>query len=202
MFTSDMTPPILDSFDFDVDSGELHLTFSEVVDEIDVTEFMLQSEYDATESAVNFTLTDYKSLTGPSLLPDGPGHPPQLTIELTDHDLNSVKELIGLADSPNTTFLSITNLAAEDAFGNAIVPIDADDSLEVYDWTEDDTLPLLTSFNFDSNTGTLELIFDETIDVTSFDVLSVNFTNPSTGTFYQLEYMPPDGVVRYSRQSH
>ena len=190
-FTPDDTNPDLISFDFDLDSGELFLTFSEVVDSIDVTSITLQDERWESNTTVWYSLTGYQSITGTSLLPNGPGHPPHVTITLTDYDLNAIKEFTSLAVSPTSTFLSATELTAMDAFGNPLNEISFNDSLPVNQWTNDTTSPVLLSFNFSADTGILELLFDETVDITSFDVTTVVFVNPNTSTQYQLQYSPP-----------
>ena len=200
-FTFDETNPVLMSFDFDLDSGQLFLTFSEVVDGIDATEVTIQSERSETNTSVLFQLTGFHSITGPSLLPDGPGHPPHVTITLSIEDLNTVKEYITLAVSPSSTFLSVTELTAVDAFGNPLNPISSNDSLRVVQWTNDTTSPVLAGFNFSADTGILELLFDETVDVASFNVTSIVFVNPNTSTQYQLQYNPPHSGATLSTEN-
>ena len=197
MFTIDDTSPRLTSFDFDLDSGVLYLTFSEVVDEILVTEFtFLNGEWNGTEY---LELSGYKSVTGPSLLPDGPGHPPHVQIQLSADDLNELKQLLDLAIDENTTYLSITEFAAVDPFGNNIENISTDEPLKVYKWTPDKTEPLLTLFNFSADSGLLVMEFDETVDATSLNVTELTFININTNTSYTLQYPPPHGGTKVSQ---
>ena len=190
-FTTDTTSPELIEFNFDLDSGQLHLTFSEVVDNINVTSLTFQNEQNETNTITSFTLIGYSQIYGPSLLPRGPGYPPELTIVLSFEDLNEVKRLRELAVSSDTTFLSLTSSASVDAFNLNIVPISIDDSLPVTTWTPDTTSPQLVSFDISTDTGLLSLTFDETVSVETFNATTVSFVNPFTGTGYTLQYQPP-----------
>ena len=162
------------------------------MDEIDVRELTILSEgTDDNTTSTEFTLTSFTNITGPSLLPLGPGHPPEITIEFSADDLNTIKRLRLLAISNETTYISITDMFAEDAFGNEIDPIFANMSLLVTEFTPDTTKPTLVSVTFSADTGLLSLTFDETVQSSSFNVTTVMFLNEITGTEYTLKYSPP-----------
>ena len=185
-FTADIISPDLVEFDFDLDAGLLHLTFSEVVDEINATAFVIQSS--ANDSSYHYQLTGLESLYGPSLLPIGPGHPPEMTLELTDGDLNALKALRSLAVSPNSTHLSISATAAVDAFNNSVNAIEMDEALGVSNWTADTTKPVLLSFDFSTDSGLVAFTFDETVLVESFELSTITFVNPETSTQYSVNF--------------
>ena len=197
-FTADVTPPILLQYDVDLDSGILYLTFSEVVDEIDIQNFAFQNDQNETNTTEVYTLTGYQRIFGPSLLPLGPGFPPKLTIELTAVDLNAIKSLLELATSNDNTFLTISSLAAVDAFNNSIAEITEFDALRVSAYIPDTTSPQLVSFDFSVDTGLLSLTFDESVSVGSFNVTELSFVNINTGTEYTLEDQPPNGDATLS----
>ena len=192
-FTPDVLAPILLQFNLDLDSGQIFLRFSEVVDQIYEPAFTLQSDRNETNTTSSYTLTGSDSITGPSLLPLGPGYPPELTILLSDFDLNEIKRLDRLAVSGRSTYLSITNQAAYDAFNNSIAEIAEENAQQVTLWTPDTTNPLLVSYDFSVDTGLLQLTFDETVRVSSFNVTTVTFVNPYTATEYTLQDQPPFG---------
>ena len=193
-YTTDTTPPRLVSFDFDLDSGLMHLTFSETVDQIQEPLFTLQNDLIETNTTESVTLNGSMFISGPSLLPYGPGHPPELTIALLDTDLNEIKRLCHLAVSNETTFISVSETGALDTFRNPI----ENDVLQVTEWTDDTTLPLLAEFSFSADSGVLELTFDETVRVSTFNATTITFTNIYSGTEYVLRHHPPSGEAQVS----
>ena len=192
IFTNDSTPPVLVSFDLDLDMGLLHLTFSEVVDEIYEPSFTILNDLIPTNTTESVPLNGSKSIYGPSLLPYGPGHPPQVTISLLDDDLNEIKRLDHLTVSNETTFLAITETGAVDAFNNQLV----EDTLRVTEWTDDYTWPHLDEFFFSADTGVVGLTFDETVRFTTFNATTITFVNTETGTEYSVRHHPPSGGAR------
>ena len=188
-YTTDLTSPRLVSFDFDLDLGLLHLTFSEVVDQIQELSFTFQNDFVVTNTTETVTLNGSKTTYGPSLLPYGPGHPPHVTIALLDTDLNEVKKLDHLAVSTQTTFVTVTKAGAFDAFNNPVENVTQLVNL----WTDDTTLPKLVKFSFSADSGILELTFDETVRVSTFNVTTVTFVNINSGTEYVLRHQPPSG---------
>ena len=200
IFTSDVTNPELLRFEFDLNSGLLFLSFSEVVDDVVVQAITLQSEPNIRNTTEAFTLTDYSDIYGPSLLPTGPGYPPEFTIMLTDEDLNAIKSLLTLAVSPESTFISVTADLAEDTFGNLISEIPDANALPASFWINDSTLPRLISFNFSADSGLLSLTFDETISVSSLNVSGITLINLNSpfGTSYTLRDQPPQGDAMIS----
>ena len=190
-YTTDNTDPCLVTFDFDLDEGLLHLTFSEVVDDIYEPSFSLQNDRFLMNTTESYTLTGSHSLYGPSLLPNGPGHPPELTLAFSDFDLNEVKKLDHLAVSNDTTYIAVTTMGAMDAFENSLKPINDTYALRVLKWTEDTTMPLLVNFDFSVNSGLLVLTFDETVRISTFNATTVTFVNNDTKTMYSLQHHPP-----------
>ena len=186
-FTADDTLPFLVSFDFDLDTGRLHLTFSEVVDEINAPSFTVLNDALPTNTTQRVTLNGAKSIYGPSLLPEGPGHPPVVTISVTDNDLNEIKRQDHLAVSNATTFIAVTDTGAVDPFNNTL----NSDLLQVTEWTDDSTWPQLAEFSFSANTGVLGLTFDETVRFATFNATTITFVNNETSTIYTVRHHPP-----------
>ena len=187
MYTTDGVQPTLVEFDFDLNLGLLHLTFSEVVDEIHVPSFTVINDAVPSNTTQSVTLSGAKTVYGPSLLPNGPGHPPELTIALTDDDLNEIKRLDHLAVSNETTFIAVLETGAMDAFNNPLMS----ELLSVTQWTDDSMWPQLVEFSFSANTGILGLTFDETVRLSTFNATSITFVNTETGTSYSVQHHPP-----------
>ena len=191
-FTADSTAPSLVEFNFDLDMGLLHLTFSEVVDKIHEPSFTLQNDLIATNATESHTLTGSRLIYGPSLLPAGPGHPPEVTLSLSATDLNEIKRLDYLAVSTETTYIVVAEMGVQDTFGNPL----ENDTLLVKEWIDDTTLAELAEFSFSADSGDLELTFDETVRVSTFNTTTVTFMNIGTGTEYTLRHHPPSGGTR------
>ena len=176
MVIPDTTGPRLVSFTFDLDYGLLTLQFSEPV-----TDFNAMPSAITLQSASNGTGTSY-TLTGGGL--QSQASTATLEIIINDEDLNAVKALLDLATSAANTFLSfISNITKDYAFNEA-EPIASSNAVPVFSLIPDTTPPMLINFSLDMNTGQLMLVYDETIDASSFDPALITLQNsaisPST----------------------
>ena len=85
-------------------------------------------------------------------------------------DANLLKNLTNLATFINNTFLVISNFSIQDVFGNSVIPILSLSALPVQQLIQDSRRPSLISYSFDLDNGIISFIFDETVQVTSFNV--------------------------------
>ena len=163
----DGVPPNLQSFGLDVDAGVLSLTFDEVVNASTLRVTAVTLHNDAISSTSNFTLNG-GTLSGANL---APGHPPVVDLTLLGDDLNSIKRLVALATSNETTFLSVSFDAVLDLapVPNSLTGTEAGDNLRVAEFTEDSTPPELVDFDVDLTEEVIVLAFDETVNILSFD---------------------------------
>lgn len=159
---SDVAAPVLQAFRFDLDSGQLSLTFSETVlaSSVNTTAFSLQSTATATNDTFTYTLTGGEVLT-----PDGPF----VTIALSADDLDEIKLMPGLAAGVTSTYLTLTELAVTDTEGNQVEPLTTSNPANVTSFIEDTTAPELRSFVLDLDNGQLNLNFTEAVFATDFD---------------------------------
>ena len=176
MVIPDTTGPRLVSFTFDLDYGLLTLQFSEPV-----TDFNAMPSAITLQSASNGTGTSY-TLTGGILI----SHASKATLEviISVEDLNAVKARLDLATSAANTFLSFTSNITRDYAFNEAKRIASSNAVAVSTLISDTTSPTLISFSLDMNTGQLMLVYDETIDASSFDPALIMLQNsaiaPST----------------------
>ena len=159
---ADVTAPSLMEFRFDLDSGQLSLTFTETVlaSSVNTTAFSLQSSTTATNDTLMYALTGGTILTS---------NGPLLTIELSADDLDEIKLIPGLAADITSTYLTLTELAVTDAAGNQVEPLTASNAVNVTSFVEDTTPPELRSFVLDLNNGQLYLNFTEAVNASTFD---------------------------------
>ena len=191
-FTPDTTNPSLSQYTFDLDSGQLLLTFTKVivVDQIDYTRITLQSSSLAIGDM--YTLTGGQALTNNSIMVD---------IELSSFDLNIVKATTNLAINVPTTFLSFPSTVFRDTRGLSIVPIFNFSALPVNTFIPDTTDPTLVFSELDMNTGFLTLNFSEAVRHDSLSISSIRIANNVTQEDTVSFRLTPDVVERYDNEA-
>ncbi|XP_062518522.1 uncharacterized protein LOC134193700 [Corticium candelabrum] len=174
MFTQDVTRPSLVSFDLNMDSGNLTMTFDEVINarRFLPTEITL---HEATNRTNSTTLTITGGTT--SVKDDT-----VIDLAFSIDDLNELKRLEHLAIDVNSSYLTLTSLAAEDMNGNQIHAINVSEIVRVATFTSDTTEPVLVTFSLDIDSGVVTLVFDETVRASTFVIGRVLLLNSSSGS--------------------
>ena len=152
-FTPDMVGPILSSYTLDVNRGLLLLTFDEIVNDTTLN-LALATVLQAPSSSVQ------RQLTGDSNQVQPDSELTVVTATLAPNDIDYIK-VLDLGLNPNNTYLTVETDVIQDIFGNPAEPRSAIAADNVID---DTTRPILTSFDFDMDSGTIVLSFDEAID--------------------------------------
>ena len=165
-FTADSNHPLLVSFNLDLNSNELILTFNETVDasELNLTTITLQNNQ--SNPSEEFILT-LRTETDTTPTTSGQEDSTVILISLGFDDRNDIKRVTNLAISNETTYISITNETIVDMSGHPVIPIPSDEALRVSQFFEDMTPPTLEYFSLDINSGILVLTFDETVNASS-----------------------------------
>ena len=187
----DEIPPTIDGFVIDLNSGVLHLTFSEVV----------------ANKSFNFTgITLYSStvlpiivleLTGGTALPFTGSF---VDVELTRNDLNFLKlrsiEIPSLCSQKFNCYIAASSMTVTDIAGNEVIPISVGGGDEfATDYFSDMSPPLLQSFDVISDLSssaqfTVVLHFNEPVeesgDITLVQFLSSNDTLNNDTILYNL----------------
>ena len=181
-YTADATAPSLLSYDLDMDSGLLTLTFDEAVDAyaFDVTQISFQA---SATGGTSVTLTEASELLTETS---------QAVMEVL---INTAKlQEIYLEDdvcaSPSSTYLVMTADVTTDVAGYSCVNQTTDDALESCDsnsfgaissksatavdgYTYDTTSPNLGAFSLDMDSGELSMHFDEPVDVSTLSTSEI-----------------------------
>ena len=179
-YTRDTTRPSLVSFDLNLSSERLILTFSETVNSssLDVSRIVIQAYRSAAEPYL-------RRLTGGIILTP---FDTVVEVQLSRDDLNYIKWVPELATSESNTFISFNETALEDMFGNLVIGVSTEDARGVTNHTEDNRSPIVTSFDLDMDEGTIDIYFNETVDVSSLDVEEITIQTDlilsETTTFY------------------
>ena len=192
-YISDVAPPTLRNFTFDLGQGVLVITFSEAVDPINFrpNQIILQntSNVDAQPTVqytiINGTIVSTSNrevyMFFPSIL-----------------DLNNIKALLTLGTDESNTYIVISSAAFQDLSTNAIVAIPDTDALQASVFSDDFTSPLFTSFTFDLNSGTMLLTFSESIKISTFNYTGFTLSSSRSlmATWYTYTFTGGDTDTR------
>ena len=154
--------PVLVSFDLDMNMGSITLTFNETVDisSLSVNDIILKPGEDSTE---RFSFNSSSGTRSRSL------DQPVVLIEISDDDLNEIKFRLDLVTDENNTYLELNNFSINDTSQNRVVPT----TIQVAEFNEDITPPMLLSFVFDLDEGIIQLTFSETVLYETLDVTQI-----------------------------
>ena len=94
----------------------------------------------------------------------------EVILELSEYDLNEIKNRTLLAVSRETTFISMLNSAIRDLRGNSVVAIPSIDAQQTSSFTPDTTSPILRNFTLNLQLEILELYYSETVNASSLEV--------------------------------
>jgi hypothetical protein len=184
VFEKDNIRPVLVGFSLDMNDGFLYVTFSETVDPTSfvMDQFVIQNL--ANASAANRVALSASSVPT-SNTPDK-----QITVKLSQGDLDSIKLGLVIARSNESTFLTLTSNALTDMETNPVVAIENGAGLPVSDYTADNRRPELVSVHFNLNTGRLTLGFSEIVNATSLQVPEITMQDAALA-FRTMPNMPP-----------
>ena len=135
-FSVDVVSPEVIGFTFDLNAAQVIITFTEIVfaSTYNATQFTIQDSSNATENVY--------TLTGGTARGDGN----RLVISLSTFDLDELNRNSDLAVSRETTYLSLTAFAIQDASRNRVAPIPNTAALQSSRFVPDMTGPRLLSF--------------------------------------------------------
>ena len=178
---TDTTLPDLLSFTLDVDSGEMVLDFSDVVDvsTFDVSALTLQGQ--------NYRVPlEWHSLSSSSSSASS-SNSFTVTVFIGSDDLNRIKEIRTLATDESDTFLTVRATLVDDLAGLDVIAITDGKALQASGFTPDSKDPVLDSWSLDMDQSQLTLSFSETVDVRSIDVTDISLQPlQSTSAIYSL----------------
>ena len=189
-FTADTTPPQLSSFNLNLDTGNIFLTFSEPMgisafDSLGITFLSSpsnQSQQVILSNAMITSVAEFNSV---------------LTLTVGSNTLNQIKLLISNGGT-NDIYLSLQSFAISDAAGNSVTPIPISNAILVSVFTADTTPPVLLGFMPSRpDQRQLVILFDEYIDVSTWNVTHLTLTlTTSQGVITHNTFM--QGVITTS----
>jgi hypothetical protein len=179
----DSHPPTLRSFEINMDSQLLVLTFSEVVrkNTLQIGEFTLMgasgvASYTLTSSS---TLTDWavrRTLNSSIVLDNSlvEINAAVVSLSIGQQDADEIKRLTSLAVSLASTRLTITTAGIQDMAGNGVA---VSQPQAAVGWYPDLTKPKLLDAKLNLSSGVLRLSFSETMSSQTFSASPVVLSN-------------------------
>lgn len=168
----DESAPIITSYDLDLDTGTLSLTFDEIVNANTFNVSGLTFVDRSSQHTTAYTLTSSTHSTENST---------NIEVMFSKTDLDSITSLTSLASGLSSTFLTATKYTVRDMRQNRLSNISPLSALPVTVYTEDRVNPVLESFSLDVSTGELSLTFTETVLATSLMPTEITFQSTSIG---------------------
>ena len=165
MIVLDTTPPQLVSFDFNLDTEQLILTFDETVDTL--TLMLDQFTILGMPYTANYTLTGGFTPSDDDYI---------IVIQLDIADVNNVKRDFSLAVSEASTSVLLSSYAIRDMNAN---PLNFTEPQMVQNYQNDTRNPILVHFNLDLDSNELALTFNETIWVDTLEVTEITLQDSS-----------------------
>ena len=161
-FFDDYSRPSLISFDLDMNTGLLTLSFDDVIDGRSLVRsaITLQSAR-MRQPRESYTLVQ---LFVQDIFPNAF----VVNIGLDFGDLNDVKRIRDLCTHRGNCYITVEGRVARDVSRNLANPIPDGTALAINSFTEDVTPPSFISWTLDMNRGVISLIFDEVVDITTF----------------------------------
>ena len=179
-FVQDETRPEIVSFNYNQDTGEITLSFNDVVDTSTFYPPSITLQHDRYRSQGR---TFSPSLESYANSPDGY----VVIMQLSHDDLLRLKSNTGVARNENDTYLTFAASLIDDTQGLDVVPITDGKAIQVSVFTPDERPPELIEYQLDMDLGQLNLSFSDTVNLTTFNAsgLTILSTN-SSGTESQI----------------
>jgi len=161
-YIADITPPMLLSFDFDLNGGRIVMTFDEPINEESFVYNRITVQENPNATARGISLQSGTIATAASRT--------IATLTLTRADLNLIKADVDIASEMTNTYLMLDDGAVNDTSSNPVASTaeGAVAAIDVTIFTPDTTAPEIERFVLDLNDGILRVTFSETINVTTF----------------------------------
>ena len=171
-YTPDTTNPRLVYYSLDLDSGVLHFSFDDVMDarSLVISRISFQNVSNNANGSQGYQL-----MGGNPTTVDGYN----ITINLTDTDVNTIKAFRYLAISQSTTYLVMRADAITDVAGVEVISFSESSANQVDDYIPDSGRPTLMSFEFDLGNNLIVFTFSEVVDPLTLNAREITLQNVS-----------------------
>jgi hypothetical protein len=183
-YKEDALQPELSSFDLNMNTGILVLSFTETVNINTMNIGTLKIHSQADFHVLGQPTTDHTTTFGSATTFIGPNpFTPVAKFQLSDADMNEIKKRDGLADAQSTTFIEITTSTVMDMNNHNVKATSM--PVNVAGIAFDTTDPVVEAFDVDLTAETITLFFSEAVRLSDLDVTKLVLQ--STKTSNQVE---------------
>ena len=169
-YIPDSTPPILEAFEIDLNTGQLELFFNETVNHSSVYLPAVTLLDAATSPQHQYQL----KLNGEVF---SPRNSENLTMLISPEDLIFIKDNPSLFVTTGSSQLSFSRMFIRDMSDNSIDAVDFAGAIQARVFQRDSFGPLLVGFSLDLDSGLVNLTFNEPINVLNFNPDSITIQN-------------------------
>ena len=175
-FVRDQTPPSVTAFSLNLTTEVLSVVANEPLDpaSFDASGVVLQNSPNSTGldiMSVRLSSGVARQTTNSIF---------QLDIQLSNLDLNQLKQMIDLATSVSNVYLSLDSTAFADFGGNGVEPISGMEALDASLFGGDLIAPTVSGFTLDLNRGQFIVSFSEVVNIVGFDSSSISLQSSRT----------------------
>ena len=158
------------SFGINMETGQLNLTFNDIViaNTLDASGITIQNSRNAL--AANRVSLSSSSSTNST-------NDYTIIVDIDPLDLLRVKSVSGLANSRNTTYITIQAFTIDDSTSRDMLAITNGKALRVDTFFADNIPPEIDFYQLDLNSGSLNITFTDTVDHTQLDVTFLTLHN-------------------------
>jgi hypothetical protein len=171
----------LQRFVLDLQLEQLVLIFSQTMNasSLQASELTLQSTTSGADSQRKLTLSST------TVVASGNGF--QLTLNLSQADIDTLQARPGFGTSPTDTFLTVSSDALRDVRGQPVLAVLRTAGKAADSVLADKIQPNLLSFNFSLDTGRLRLSFDEVVSTDSVNASAAALVGSDSNVTYPLD---------------
>ena len=172
-YVSDTSRAFVMQYSLDLNAGFISMSFSDVMNfsSFDASSLTLQNH--RSEPSGSYSL---KTPFSSQRISDS------LSFQMSVDDYNSILSNTNLATSSSNTFLSFGDDLVQDVSGLSVISAPMSDALPPANYVADQTLPAVTSFNLDLNSGILHVMFSEPVVVGSIRLSSIQLQTSEQAT--------------------
>lgn len=169
-YTPDVTPPMLVSFQLDLDTERVTLLFTEPLfaSTVNMSKATLHATADGTGTRVSVTA---------ATLVDTPAIAATLHLRLGEAAMVLLKGNPAIATSATNAFIALDYGFAQDTAGLDTVEVSATQPQQADIFGDDTTAAMLGNYSVNMGTREITLQFDEIMDPTTFDTTGVQVQN-------------------------
>uniref|UniRef100_A0A1X7SLR0 Uncharacterized protein n=1 Tax=Amphimedon queenslandica TaxID=400682 RepID=A0A1X7SLR0_AMPQE len=184
-YRADLLPPFVSTYTFDLDAGEITITFDNPVQfsSFNVSKLFLSE----SNSSLNAIRLDQAT-------PSATAESNVISVSLSVDTVDTIKLDLDFATHSNNTYIYHESLIVCDIANNCAEELESDDAVVATTFIADTTSPRLLNFELNINASLFTLTFDEIVDAETLDTRQFTVQNMAA-LFPTVEYTLSSGTL-------